>query len=66
MVSNAGFFKFALIGAVITALVTGEAVIEPGAQLARQVDDSGLQRMINHPDPNEQNEIDSFILRIHT
>ena len=66
MVSNAGFFKFAVIGALMTALVAGEAAIEPGAQLARQVDDSGLQRMINHPDPNEQNEIDSFILRIHT
>ena len=66
MVSNAGFFKFAVIGAVFMALMTGEAAIEPRAQLARQVDDSGLMRMINHPDPNEQTEIDSFILRIHT
>ena len=66
MVSNAGFFKLAVIGAVFMALVAGEAASEPSAQLARQVDDSGLMRMINHPDPNEQNEIDSFILRIHT
>ena len=59
-----GGFSFTVVGVLMAALSMVEAPSADAQQLARPVDESGLQRMINHPDPNEH-ELDSFILRIH-